>query len=84
MGEELMVAGTEVVETGLAIAVAHEAVLGTLAMTGELHATLATLAGQLLALHSGKFVLLGRIHHFGDGAVAQVAEAVLGIDEVVA
>ena len=84
VGEELAVAGTEVVEAGLAVCVAHEAVLGAFAMTGEQHAALTALAGQLLALHLGKFVLLGGIHHFGDGAFAQVAEAVLGIDEVVA
>ena len=82
--EEAVIAEAEVVETGVAVAVAYEAVFGALAVAREKVVAFFALLWQHTAFHLGKFVLLGRIHHFGDGLVAKVAEQMFGIYEVVA
>lgn len=82
--EKLVVAFAEVVETVVAVFVRHKPVFRTFAVAGKLELTFAALLGQAAVLEAGKLVLLLGIHHFGDGLVVEVAQSVLGIDEVVA
>ena len=84
VGEEAAVAFAEVVEAGLSVGGAGETVFRTLAVAGEQPRTLAALARQGGALGLAEGALLGTVHEFDQGVVAQVAAAVFGEDEVVA
>lgn len=82
--EKLVVPPAEVVEAVLAVFVRHKSVFRTFTVAGKLKSAFAALLGQAAVLEAGKLVLLLGIHHFGDGLVVEVAQSVLGIDEVVA
>ena len=84
MGEELAVAGAEIVEARLAVAVGQKAVLGTLTVTGEEPAALAALAGQRRLLLLPKLALAVAVEQGGEGLLADVAQAVLRPDKMVA
>jgi len=73
VGEEVAVAGAEVVEAGLAVAVGLEAVLGTLAVTGEEPGALATLAGQRRLLLLAELALAVAVEQGGEGLLSDVA-----------
>lgn len=82
--KETVVAGAEVVETGLTIGGAQETIFGTLAMTGEEDVALATLTRHVVALDARELLLARGVHEFVDGVVADVAKTILGEDEMVA
>ncbi len=84
MGEELMVAGAEVVQARLSVGRAAEAVLGTFAVTGKEKRTLLALGRQLEALASAEGLLLGTIEHLYQSVAMDVAQPVFRKDEVVA
>lgn len=82
--EELLVAFAEAAETGLAFGGGGEAVFGTLAVTEEQPAAGATQAGEGVVLVDSETELCGGAVEIAEGVVGDVAEPVLGIDEVVA
>ena len=57
--KELVVTGTEVVESGISVAVAYKAVFGTLAVTSKEEAAFLALLWKHAAFYLGKLVLLG-------------------------
>ena len=74
----------EIVESGIAVAVVDEPVLGTLSVTGELNIALAALARQRLVLEQTEALLLGTVEHLDERLLADVAQMVLGTHEMVA
>ena len=84
MGEELLVAGAEVVEARFAGRRFEETVLGTFAMAGEAHRALAAIARQGGRLGQPEGLLLGRVDEAGEGRVHQVTQLVAGVDVMVA
>ena len=73
MVEVLSIALAEIIQSGLAVAVGGEAVLGALAMTGEEELALATLAREGVVLYLAEGVLALAIEHGGEGLLTDVA-----------
>ena len=73
MLEEDAVAGTEVVESGLAVGCMKEAQAWTFSMTGLEPQAFAALTWQSLFLKPAEMVLLGAIEHLRQAILAYVA-----------
>ena len=82
--EEVLVSLTQGVESLLATACGGKAVLGTFATAGKEVVTLAAVGGEAVALLDAEAEELGLALQVGKVLGADVAEAVLGIHEVVA
>lgn len=93
MGEEQSITFAQVVEAWREAQVfsaqsvcfgVNDAVLGALAMAGKEPFALLALLGQAVRLHRGKALLLGAVHQLVERVLVDVAQLVLGEDEVVA
>src|SRR4029079_1667016 len=82
--EEVLEAGAEVVEAGVAGRGFDEAVLGTAAVTREAHVALEAIGRQAVALVEAELALPLGGDELERGGGAYVAELVAGLDEVVA
>ena len=84
--EEFLVAGTEIIQAGLATGGFYEAILGTLTVAGEHVLAIAAIVGQAFMLIGAELALLVRINHVDKLAVivAEVSYFVFGINKVVA
>src|ERR1700722_14970611 len=82
--EELLVAGTQVIEPRLAIRGSDEAVAGTLAVTGEAHFTLPAIFGQAVQLVQPERALLLRANQLRHGRPQDVPQQIAGLDVVIA
>jgi hypothetical protein len=84
MSEKGFVSGTQVIEPGFAVGSVEEAVLGTLAMTGEPDLAFPAVAGQRVALVPTKLNLLRGCKQLDKVSLSNVAELILRLHEVVA
>ena len=84
MAIEAAVAGAKIVETGISIAIVCETVFGTFAMTGKQHVALLTLLRQGAVFEQTETLLLLAVEHLDEGVLIDIAEPILGKDEVVA
>jgi hypothetical protein len=82
--EELLVAGAQVVEPGFPVRGHGEAVLRALPPTSEAHVAVPAAAGQGVALLFAEAALCLRADELDQVGVGDVAEEVLGGNEVVA
>ena len=80
----MVITRTEIVETGIAILIFHEAVLGAFTMTGKFHVTLPALAGKRTVFKTAELLLLLTIKHVDERMVTDVAQLILRKNEVVA
>ncbi len=83
MGEKTVVPFTEVVQPLVSLFVLDEPVLGALPVAGEEHVTLQALLGQGIVFIIAELLLLRRVHHGGERLGVDIAEAILGKNEVV-
>ena len=84
VGKETVIPLAEVIEPGFAGGRMTEAVLGAFAVAGKEKLALAALRGKAVALHGTKLLLPLAVHHLRQCMGADVAQLVLGEDEVVA
>lgn len=84
MGEEGFVRGAEIVQSRLTIGRGDEAVAWALAMAGEAHRTFTTIAGKSVALGEAERPLLVGGNHLDHMRLADIAQAIGWLDEVVA
>lgn len=82
--EEFLVAGAEIIQPRFAARGAQKAVLGALAVTGESHRALATVARQHRRFGRAEGFLLRRVDHPGERGVEQVAQLVARVNVVIA
>lgn len=80
----MVITRTEIVETGIAIFIFHEAVLRAFSMTGKLHVTLLALAGKRTVFQTAELLLLLTIKHVDERMVTDIAQLILRINKVVA
>ena len=83
MGEERFVARTQVIQPRLTIGCLDEAVLGTLAVTGEAHLALAAVAWQGVALVQPELPLLVGRDQLDHMLLLDIAQQVFRFDKVV-
>ncbi len=84
MVEERLVAGAQVIQPGLAIGRECEPVARALAVAGETHLTLPTVPRQRVALGLAEGSLLVGGDQLQEMGLLNIAEKVLGLDEVIA
>lgn len=84
MTEEHLIPLAQHIHIGLAVPCIGETVLGALAMTEKIVVAALALHGQGIALVTAETLLLIAAVHVGKLSSHDVAEEVLGIDEVVA
>ena len=80
----MVITRTEIVETGIAILIFHEAVLWAFSMTGKLHVTLLALAGKRTVFQTAELLLLLTIKHVDERMVTDIAQLILRKNKVVA
>lgn len=73
----MVITRTEIVETGIAILIFHEAVLWAFSMTGKLHVTLLALAGKRTVFQTAELLLLLTIKHVDERMVTDIAQLIL-------
>lgn len=73
----MVITRTEIVETGIAILIFHEAVLRAFSMTGKLHVTLLALAGKRTVFQTAELLLLLTIKHVDERMVTDIAQLIL-------
>ena len=81
---EAAVAGAKIVETGISIAIVCETVFGTFAVTGKQHVALLALLRQGAVFEQTETLLLLAVEHLDESVLIDIAEPILGKDEVVA
>src|SRR5262249_42898792 len=84
VAEERLVTGTQVVQARLAVGGAGEPVLGAAAVAGETHVAPAAEPGPGSAVGQAELYLPGRSDQFEHCRLADVAESVTRLHEVVA
>ena len=84
MFEESVVAVAQVIETGIAVSIVDESILGTLSMAGKFKAAFFALSGQGTVLDVAEFLLFWPIEHLGESPATNVAEFILGKDKMIA
>ena len=91
MVEEVFEAGAQVIQARFTIwgwphsgVRSDEAVLGTFAVAGETHVAIQAVLGQAIQLVLAKLQLLGRGDHLDHVLLLDVAQKVVGFDEMVA
>ena len=84
MVEESVVAFAQVIETGVAVPIMFEPILGALAMAGKFVATFPARPGQGAVLDVAELLLFWPIEHLGERLLANVAELIFGKNEMIA
>ena len=82
--EEMLVTRAEIVQPVLARCRLRKAVLGTLAVAGKAHVTCAAIGWEAKFLGIAEACLLRGFNESSQGRLHQIAETIVGIDEVVA
>ena len=82
--EETIVTFAQVIEVGIAVSIANEAILGTFAMAGKFVAAFLTLTGKGAMLDVAELLLFWPIEHLGESLLANVAEFIFGKDKMIA